>query len=60
MATITVTFHYDPRPGDYPDKVDVEEMVAHDVEALRAGDLHILDLDDIAYRTEITGDVDDK
>lgn len=60
MATITVTFHYEPEPGDYPGKMDVEEMVAHDVEALRAGDLHILDLDDVAYRTEITGDVNDK
>lgn len=60
MATITVTFHYDPRPEDYPGKMDAEEMVAYDVEALRAGDLHILDMEDVAYRTEFRGDVDDK
>lgn len=60
MATITVTFHYEPEPRDYESGLSLGEMVAHDVEALRAGDLHILDLDDVAYRTEITGDVDNK
>lgn len=60
MATITVTFHYEPEPCHYPGKMDVEEMVAHDVEALKSGDLHILDMEDVAHRTEITGDADDK
>lgn len=60
MASITVTFHYEPDPKHYEEGMSVEEMVAQDAELLRAGELHILDLDDIAYRMEVTGDVDDK
>lgn len=56
MAAITVTFYYQPDPKDHEGDLTVEQMVAEDVRAIRDEDIHLLDLEDMAYRIDYTAD----
>lgn len=55
MAAIQVTFYYETDPKHYKEGASVEDMVADDVEQIQNGELHLLDLEDIAYRIDFDG-----